>query len=175
MIKSRLQCRRPGFNPWVGKIPWRRAWQSTPVFLPGKSHGQRTLVGYSPWSHIESDITQWLTHTHTHTHTPIAISWVTFLLEKKNWWVKRTSSFPYPRAAVDHLTVFIINDNATAAHQSTHYQVLPCLGHCVCYIRLPIQASSWPISWMLFYRWDSRGQRLPVVHPSILMANICDW
>ena len=44
-----LQCGRPGFNPWVGKIPWRRKWQSTPVLLPGKSHGQRSLVGYSPW------------------------------------------------------------------------------------------------------------------------------
>ena len=38
-----------GFNPWVGKIPWRRKWQPTPVFLPGKSHGQKSLVGYSPW------------------------------------------------------------------------------------------------------------------------------
>ena len=37
-----------GFNPWVGKIPWRRAWQPTPEFLPGESHGQRSLVGYSP-------------------------------------------------------------------------------------------------------------------------------
>jgi len=39
---------RPRFDPWVGKIPWRRKWQSTPVLLPGKSHGQRSLVGYSP-------------------------------------------------------------------------------------------------------------------------------
>ena len=44
-----LQCRRPRFNPWVGRIPWRRKWQPTPVFLPGKSHGQRSLAGYSPW------------------------------------------------------------------------------------------------------------------------------
>ena len=44
-----LQCGRPGFEPWVGKIPWRRKWQSTPVLLPGKSHGQRSLVGYSLW------------------------------------------------------------------------------------------------------------------------------
>ena len=43
-----LQCGRPGFNPWFGKILWRRKWQSTPVLLPGKSHGQRSLVGYSP-------------------------------------------------------------------------------------------------------------------------------
>ena len=43
-----LQCRRPGFNPWVGKIPWKRKWQPTPVFLPGKSYGQRSLSGHSP-------------------------------------------------------------------------------------------------------------------------------
>ena len=40
-----LQCRRPGFDPWVGKIPWRTEWQPTALFLPGKSHGQRNLVG----------------------------------------------------------------------------------------------------------------------------------
>ena len=45
------------FNPWVGKIPWRRKWQPTPVFLPGKSNGQRNLVGYSPWDCKESDTT----------------------------------------------------------------------------------------------------------------------
>ena len=47
---------RRGFNPWVGKVPWRRAWQPTPVFLPGESHGQRSLVGYSPWGRKESDM-----------------------------------------------------------------------------------------------------------------------
>ena len=48
------QCRRHrrcGFDPWAGKIPWRRKWQPTPVFLPGESHGGRSLVGYSPWGH----------------------------------------------------------------------------------------------------------------------------
>ena len=44
-----LQCRRPGFNSWVAKIPWRRKWQSTPILLPGKSHGERILTGYSLW------------------------------------------------------------------------------------------------------------------------------
>ena len=44
------QCRRHQFKPWVGKIPWRKKWQPSPVFLPGKSHGQRSLVGYGPWS-----------------------------------------------------------------------------------------------------------------------------
>ena len=43
------QCRRHRFDPWVGKISWRRKWQPTPVFLPGESHGQTSLVGYSPW------------------------------------------------------------------------------------------------------------------------------
>ena len=42
------QCRRPRFDPWVGKIPWISKWQPIPVFLPGKSHGQRSLGGYSP-------------------------------------------------------------------------------------------------------------------------------
>ena len=47
--ESSCQHRRPGFNPWVAKIPWRRAWQPTPVFSPGEFRGQRRLVGYSPW------------------------------------------------------------------------------------------------------------------------------
>ena len=64
---------RPGFDPWVGKIPWRRKWQPTPVFLPGKSHGQRNMVGYSSWDHKELDKPKATSHTHararTHTHT----------------------------------------------------------------------------------------------------------
>ena len=51
------------------KIPWRRAWHPTPVFLPREFHGQRSLVGYSPWGGKESDMIEQLTHTHTHTHT----------------------------------------------------------------------------------------------------------
>ena len=47
------QCRRHEILSWVGKIPWRRTWQLTPVFLLGESHGQRSLVGYSPWGHQE--------------------------------------------------------------------------------------------------------------------------
>ena len=45
-------------DPWGGKIPWRREWQPTPVFLPGKSHGQRSLEGYSPWGCKDSDTTE---------------------------------------------------------------------------------------------------------------------
>ena len=51
MVKNPPQCRRPEFNPWVGKICQRRKWQTIPVFLPGEFHGQRSLAGYSPWGH----------------------------------------------------------------------------------------------------------------------------
>ena len=60
------QSRRPRFNPWVRKIPGRREWQSTPVFLPGESRGQRCLVGYSPWGHKESDTTEVTEHECTY-------------------------------------------------------------------------------------------------------------
>ena len=59
--RVRLQCGRPRFDAWVRMIPWRREWLPTPVFLPGESHGQRNLVGYSPWGHKESDTIEWLT------------------------------------------------------------------------------------------------------------------
>ena len=54
-----LQCRRPGSDPWVRKIPWRRKWQPTLVLLPGKFHGQRSLVGYNLWGRKELDMTEW--------------------------------------------------------------------------------------------------------------------
>ena len=47
------RCKRHRFDPWIGKIPWRRKWQPTPVFLPGESHGQRSLVGYNPLDHTQ--------------------------------------------------------------------------------------------------------------------------
>ena len=59
--ESHLQCRRPRFDPWVKKIPWRRKWQPTPVVLPGEFHGLTSLIGYSPWDHKELDMTEWLT------------------------------------------------------------------------------------------------------------------
>ena len=54
--------RGPGFDPWVRKIPWKREWQPTLIFLPGEFHGQRKLAGYSPWGRKELDMTEWLTH-----------------------------------------------------------------------------------------------------------------
>ena len=64
-----MQRRRCRFDPWVRKIPWRRAWQPTPVFFPGESHGQRSLVGYSPWGCKESDTTEVTECVHACTHT----------------------------------------------------------------------------------------------------------
>ena len=58
--------RRCKFDPWVRKIPWRRKWQPTPVFLPGESHGPRSLAGYSPWGCTGSDRTEATQHTCTH-------------------------------------------------------------------------------------------------------------
>ena len=70
MVKiSACNAGDPGLIPGSGRSPWRRAWQLTPVFLPGKSHGQRSLVDYSLWLHKELETTERLTHTHTHTHT----------------------------------------------------------------------------------------------------------
>ena len=65
MVKRLPTMRRPGFDPWVRKISWSRKWQPTPVFLPGKFHGRRSLVGYSPWGRKESDTTEQL-HSLTH-------------------------------------------------------------------------------------------------------------
>ena len=71
--ESTCQCRRHRrcrFNPWVGKIPWSRKWQATPVFLPGKFHGQRSPVGYSPygckeWTQLSTNA-QGMTRIHKH-------------------------------------------------------------------------------------------------------------
>ena len=71
--ESTCQCRkhkRHGFDPWVGKLPWTREWQPTPVFLSGEFHGQRSLAGYSPWGGKESQLSHrhdWATNTFTST------------------------------------------------------------------------------------------------------------
>ena len=59
-VKICQQCKRPGFNPWVGKIPWRREWQIIPIVLPVEFHEQRSLVSYSPRSPKELDMTEWI-------------------------------------------------------------------------------------------------------------------
>ena len=58
MVKNARRCKRHRFDPWVGEMPWRRKWQPTPVFLPEKSHRQRSLVGYNPKGCKELDTTK---------------------------------------------------------------------------------------------------------------------
>ena len=60
-VKNLPAIQEIGFYPWVGKIPWRREWLPTPVFLPEKFHGQRSLAGHRPWGHKEMDTTKQLT------------------------------------------------------------------------------------------------------------------
>ena len=73
MVRNLPAMQETGFDPWVRKIPWRRAWQPIPVLSPGEFHGQRSLVGYSPCGHKELDMIEQLTlplfFIHTHTHT----------------------------------------------------------------------------------------------------------
>ena len=72
--KESTHMGRPGFNPWVRKIAWRREWQPTPVFLPGKSHEERSLVGYSPQGRKELDTTQWLSLSLFFNEFPLALA-----------------------------------------------------------------------------------------------------
>ena len=58
--ESPCQCRRHVFDPWVGKMPWRRKWHPTPIFLPEEFHEQRSLAGYSLWGHKVLDMTHCL-------------------------------------------------------------------------------------------------------------------
>ena len=89
-----LEIDPPGFDPWVGKIPWRRKWQPALVLLPGKSHGQRSLVGYSPRGRKELDTTErlYLLHQHERKNTSlkdeISTSW--------SPWAQRNSVLGWP-------------------------------------------------------------------------------
>ena len=85
------QCGRSGFHPWVGKIPCRSQRLPIPVFLPGKFHGQRNLVSYSPWGRKESDMTEWLS---MHTCSPSEFSQLLKYAEWR-WTVLSFWSFTY--------------------------------------------------------------------------------
>ena len=74
---AKQETRGDIYDPWVGKIPWRRKWQPIPVFLPGKSHGQRSLVGYSPWGQKESDTTKHI------------LALCTGMVKNSLWWLRK--------------------------------------------------------------------------------------
>ena len=89
--ESACQCRRRGFNPWIRKMLWRRKWQPTPVFLPGKFHGQRSLAGSGPWGRTESDTTEQLS---VHTHTRLLML---LFLFRSIWWSASTCACTHRR------------------------------------------------------------------------------
>ena len=107
--ESACQCRRHGFNPWVGKIPWKRKWQPTWVFLPGKSHGQRSLVGYSPWGHKK--VRHDLATKHQQT-IRLLINAISF---------SRGSSWPRSRTWVSHIAGRFLTIWATREAQLLFY------------------------------------------------------
>ena len=123
--ESACQCRRHKrhrFDPLIGKIPWRRKWQPTPVFLPGESHGQRSLVGYSPWGRKGSDMTETTWHTHTLTEHNLQKGW--FSLS----WVIKTSSVTDDTDAAGSQSLFwkkektmVRSDAKLKSSSSTHF------------------------------------------------------
>ena len=108
---------------WVpslgGKIPWIRKWQPSPVFLPGKSHGQRSMEGYSPWGRNESDKTECV-RTHTHTHNFVNHLGFPIPALEKNLFVIRyfvwvPSPKKYSHGRIRDLLMFVMNiPSATA-------------------------------------------------------------
>ena len=90
-----LQCRRPWFDSWIGKIPWRREWQPTPVFLPGEFHGQRSLASYHPWHCKDLDMTEQLSWRRQQQPTPV------FLTSKSHVWRSLIGCNPCGRQELD--------------------------------------------------------------------------
>ena len=84
-LPANAGCKRDKAPSWVRKIPYRRKWQSTQVFWPGEFHGQRSLVGYSPWGCRESDMTE---HTSTHLGPQSATWALTPVCHSATWWAK---------------------------------------------------------------------------------------
>ena len=114
-------------DPWVGRIPWRRKWHPTPVFLPGKFHQQRSLEGYGPWDLKKSDMTEQL-HTHLHTSETLvpdfSVRYVYFLSCKDNL------KLGLVRAGVEALEV-TKGTNVFCLYSFTFRALLPSQGHSV--------------------------------------------
>ena len=99
-----MRHKKHGFNPWVEKIPRRRIWQPTPVLLPGLSHGQRSLVGYSPWGCTELDTIEWLsTDARTQTSMHVDCAWVLSKCQKEWSRIINTNTERFPR----HIKFFL--------------------------------------------------------------------
>ena len=110
--ESACQWGRWGFSPWIGKIPWRGKWQPTPLFLPGKSHGQRSLAGYSPWGGKELDTTE------ATEHAKLLNNSLLFLDGKHSATGRETSYLPESHQ-VKKIASFLVNINESE-WRSTH-------------------------------------------------------
>ena len=141
--RVRLQCRKPGFHPWVGKMPWRRKWQPTPVFLPGKSYGQRNLAGYSPWGHKESDMSE-------HEHKLLTMWFDPFM-----WVVEDLENLKIATGSMYFIKHTALNDSISE-HRFMKLALL-------CYIHqhVPKPAGVVIISSFTFIEWN---QMLPAFH-----------
>ena len=118
------QCGRDSFDPWVGRIPWRRKWQPTPVVLPGKSHWQSSLVGYSPWGHRESDTTERLSKLAGHDSSSITDlsipRWQNFFF---NPVYQEKHSTQWTSIAIDIKTDPVVVSHLTGALRSRNYLI----------------------------------------------------
>ena len=133
------QCRRHkrrGFKPLVRKIHWRWAWQPTPVFLPGESHGQRSLAGYSPWGRKKSDATEVTWHTCTYTY------W-------RNKWEKNEHIY------ISHIFNYREHNSPRASADEIHQVLPPLLPTKTEYDRDNMATHSW--------RWPCRACLWPPV------------
>ena len=106
-LSNCLQCGRLGFNPWVGKIPWRRKGHPTPVLLPGKFHGWRSLAGYSPLGRKESDTTEWLHLMSFIERVRIKIGTLTY----KHFSLKQWSTAVIGSTITNHFILICISSN----------------------------------------------------------------
>ena len=111
------RCKRWEFNLWVRKIPWRRAWQPSPVFLPGESQGQRNLVGYSPGGRTEG-----ASHNLACHHTPLhTLACPPMPLHTLTW----THMLFMPSHVLTHSRTF--SHTLIRLHTGLHILALPCM------------------------------------------------
>ena len=118
------------FDLWVRKIPWKRKWKPTPVFLPGKSHGQRSLVGYSPWGRRESDTTEQLNHHHhllKAASTVPSASWASTARLPPVLLGHRSSCWERVKGSISHLPLILLRTDegehlSSPAEGHTHHE-----------------------------------------------------
>ena len=116
MVKN-LPAMQTWVDPWIRNIPWRRKWQPTPVFLPGKAHWQRSLVGYSPWGRKESDVTERLHFTSLQAYNDST----TFVISRHTLHVKgdrRLWAHQFSEAVASHSGLQMLNFSNILSEES---------------------------------------------------------